>query len=196
LFVSRQVLEKLKAHLGDALLDSHDHRGDETAILAPEKLRETVQWLRDTPGLEFDMLTDLTAVDYLDQGGSRAGKGPRFEVVYQLYSVSRGHRLRLKIGVDLPDEVDDNGIANPVVDTISDLYGNANWTEREVWDLYGIRFTDHPDPRRILMYDEFIGHPLRKDYRIDRRQPLIRRPRKELEEVVLGRGVGNKRSLI
>lgn len=194
--MSRQVLEKLEAYLGDALLDSHDQHGDETAIIAPERLHETVKWLRDTPGLEFDMLTDLTAVDYLDQGGSPHGKGTRFEVVYHLYSVSRGHRLRLKIGVDLPEEVDDNGVAHPTVDTISDLYGNANWTEREVWDLYGIRFEGHPDPRRILMYEEFVGHPLRKDYRKDRRQPLIRRPRKELEQVVLGRGVGNKRSLI
>ncbi len=193
--MSRQVLEKLKAHLGDALLDSHDQHGDETAIIPAEKVHETVQWLRDTPGLEFDMLTDLTAVDYLDQGGSPFGKA-RFEVVYHLYSVSRGHRLRLKIGVDLPDEVDDDGIAHPTVDTISDLYGNADWTEREVWDLYGIRFEGHPDPRRILLYEEFVGHPLRKDYRKDHRQPLIRRPRKELEQTVLGRGVGNKRSLI
>lgn len=169
-------------HLGDAVLATHDHRGDETAVISADKLHETVQWLRDTAGLDFDMLTDLTAVDGLEQG-----KTPRFEVVYHFYSVDRGHRLRLKVGVEESD---------PEIDTISDLYANANWCEREVWDLYGISFRNHPDPRRILLYEEFVGHPLRKDYRKDYRQPLVRRPREELEQIVLGRGIGNKRSLI
>jgi NADH-quinone oxidoreductase subunit C len=180
--VSREVLEKLQAHFGDAVLSTHAHRGDETALIAADKLRDVCLWLRDTPELDFDMLTDLTAVDYLEQGHD-----PRYEMVYHFYSVDHKHRVRIKVGVQED---------SPEVDTISDLWGNANWCEREVWDLYGIKFRDHPDLRRILLYEEFEGHPLRKDYPKTKRQPLIRRPRKELEEVVIGRGVGNKRSLI
>lgn len=180
--MSRQVLEKLKSKLGAAMIDSHDYRGDETATIKLDRLHETLVWLKETSGLDFDMLTDLTVVDYLEQG-----RKPRFELVYHLYSVSQRHRLRLK--VLLEEE-------GPEADTISDLYANANWCEREAWDLYGIRFRNHPELRRILLYEEFVGHPLRKDYRKDFRQPLIRRPRKELDKIVTGRGVGSKRPLI
>lgn len=180
--MSQEVLQKLQQHLGEKVLEVHAHRGDETATIETNALHGTCLWLKETSGIEFDMLTDLTVVDYLEQG-----KTPRFEVVYHLYSVTRKHRLRLKVGVQEAD---------PEVDSVSDIWGNANWCEREAWDLYGLRFRGHPELRRILLYEEFEGHPLRKDYRKDKRQPLLRRPRKELEAVVLGRGVGNKRSLI
>ena len=107
--------------------------------------------------LEFEMLTDLTAVDYLP-------RTPRFEVVYHLFSPARGQRVRVKAPV--PEE--EASIASAV-----DLFPSANWMEREVWDLYGIRFEGHPDLRRILLYEEFQGHPLRKDYPKERRQPLV-----------------------
>jgi NADH-quinone oxidoreductase subunit C len=106
------------------------------------------------------MLADLTCVDYL-------GREPRFEVVYHLHSLSRRHRLRIKAGVSESD---------PTIDTVTDLWATAGWLEREVWDFYGVRFSGHPDLRRILMYEEFVGHPLRKDYVVDKRQPLVRRP--------------------
>lgn len=180
--MSREALQKLQQHLGEKVLEVHHHRGDETATIEADALHETCVWLKETPGLEFDMLTDLTVVDYLEQG-----KKPRFQVVYHLYSVGRKHRLRLKVGVEETD---------PEVDTVSDLWRNANWCEREAWDLYGLRFRGHPELRRILLYEEFEGHPLRKDYPKAKRQPRVRRPRKEIEAVVLGRGIGNKRSLI
>ena len=113
--------------------------------------------LRDHPDLAFDMLMDVTAVDYL-------GRTPRFEVVYQLYSLAHQHRLRVKVPVPEDD---------PTVPSAASLWKSASWAEREVWDMFGIRFTGHPDLRRILMYEEFEGHPLRKDYPLMRRQPLV-----------------------
>jgi len=128
-------------------------------------LGSALAWCRDEPSLGFAMLTDLTAVDYLKYPGH--ADGPRFEVVYHLYSLAHNHRLRLKVKVDEDD---------PVVPTAVDLWPIANWLEREVWDMFGVRFADHPDLRRLLMYEEFVGHPLRKEYPIDRRQPLIGPP--------------------
>jgi NADH-quinone oxidoreductase subunit C len=103
------------------------------------------------------MLTDLTVVDYL-------GDELRFEVVYHLYSVTHNHRLRVKARV---------GEAEPELASLTPIYASADWMEREAYDLYGIRFTGHPNLRRILLYDEFEGHPLRKDYPKERRQPLV-----------------------
>ena len=100
---------------------------------------------------------DLTAVDHLP-------KTPRFEVVYHLYSSSQGHRLRIKAWLD--DRA-------PTAASVTPLWASADWMEREVFDMYGIQFEGHPDLRRILLYDEFEGHPLRKDYPKTRRQPLI-----------------------
>ena len=106
----------------------------------------------------FDMLTDLTAVDYL-------GRAPRFEVVYQLNSLTQNHRLRVKVP---------RARGRPVSRRApTPLWKRASWAEREVWDLFGIRFAGHPDLRRILMYPEFEGHPLRKDYPVSQRQPLV-----------------------
>src|SRR3989442_1780412 len=112
--------------------------------------------------LAFGVLMDLTAVDYQKYPGRE--DGPRFEVVYHLYSLRWNHRLRIKVRVDEDDAV---------VPTAVLLWPIANWLEREVWDMFGVRFAGHPDPRRLLMYEEFVGHPLRKDYPINRRQPLI-----------------------
>ena len=103
------------------------------------------------------MLMDLTAVDYL-------GQTPRFEVVYHLYATGTNQRVRIKVRV--AEEAAE-------IASVVGLYLSANWMEREVFDLYGIRFDGHPDLRRILLYDEFEGHPLRKDYPKERRQPLV-----------------------
>jgi NADH-quinone oxidoreductase subunit C len=117
-----------------------------------------MRFLRDDEATAFEMLMDLTAVDLLGRGE------PRFEVVYHLYSVARRHRLRVKVRVSETE---------PVVDSLTPVWPAANWMEREVWDLYGIRFAGHPDLRRLLLYEEFEGHPLRKDYPKTGRQPLI-----------------------
>lgn len=151
------ILRRLLDVHGGAVEATHADHGDVTARVRLDRLVEVMTFLRDAPELAFDMLTDLTCVDYL-------GEEPRFEMVYHLYSLARNHRLRIKARV--PD-------ALPHAPTLCELWPSANWMEREVWDLYGVRFDGHPDLRRILLYEEFEGHPLRKDYPKERRQPLV-----------------------
>lgn len=152
-----EVLRRLIELAPDALLETHARLGDATAVVQASRLVGVMQRLRDDEGLAFEMLTDVTAVDHL-------GREPRFEMVYHLYSVSRNHRLRIKVPVpETPAEVD----------SLVPVWPSADWMEREVWDLYGIRFRGHPDLRRVLLYDGFEGHPLRKDYPKERRQPLV-----------------------
>ena len=131
--------------------------GDAMVVISPGALRKVMEFLKNDTRLLYDVLVDITAVDYL-------GQEPRFEVVYHLLSLSYHQRLRIKVGV--------HG-EKPAVESMTALWGNANWLEREVWDMFGIVFEGHPDLRRILLYPEFQGHPLRKDYPIRRRQPVI-----------------------
>jgi NADH-quinone oxidoreductase subunit C len=156
------ILEHLQQRLGTSIVETHDQHGDHTAVVLREALIETLRHCRDADALAFDMLTDLTAVDYLKFPGRE--DGPRFEVVYHLYSIRHNHRLRVKVRVEEDDAT---------VPTAVSLWPIANWLEREVWDMFGVRFEGHPDLRRLLLYEEFVGHPLRKDYPINRRQPLI-----------------------
>lgn len=157
-----ELLRRLRDRFGAAIVETHEFRGDTTAVVDRTALVDALRFCRDEPALGFDMLTDLTAADYLAFPGRE--DGPRFEVVYQLYSLAHNHRLRLKVRVDEDDAV---------VPTAVPLWPIANWLEREVWDMFGVRFAGHPDPRRLLMYEQFVGHALRKDYPINRRQPLI-----------------------
>ena len=156
------MLARLSERLGAGVLETHAHRGDHTAVVTREAIVDALTYCRDDAALRFDVLMDLTAVDYLKYPGRE--DGPRFDVVYHLYSMTHNHRLRLRVPVEQDD---------PVVPTATTLWPIANWLEREVWDMFGIRFAGHPDLRRLLMYEEFVGHPLRKDYPVDRRQPLI-----------------------
>ncbi len=151
------ALRRLIELLPDAVEATHADLGDATALVDTARVIEVLQTLRDDAELQFEMLSDLTAVDYL-------GEQPRFEVVYHLYSVAKNQRVRIKARVfeDTPE-----------ISSVVLLYPSANWMEREVFDLYGIHFKGHPDLRRILLYDEFEGHPLRKDYAKERRQPLV-----------------------
>jgi NADH-quinone oxidoreductase subunit C len=151
------VLRRLLEVHRDALVGTHARLGDATALVDAARIVPVMRFLRDDDETFFDMLTDLTAVDYL-------GREPRFEVVYHLYSLRRRHRLRVKALV--PEEPAE-------IASLCELWPSANWMEREVWDMYGIRFSGHPDLRRILLYEEFQGHPLRKDYPKERRQPLV-----------------------
>jgi NADH-quinone oxidoreductase subunit C len=156
------ILTRLDERFGPSLLERHAHRGDHTVVVAGEAIIDVLRFCRDDPALAFDMLMDLTAVDYLKYPGRE--DGPRFEVVYHLYSLRHNHRLRLKVSVA------EDG---PVVPSAVALWPIADWFEREVWDMFGVRFRGHPNLRRLLMYEEFVGHPLRKDYPVHRRQPLI-----------------------
>lgn len=160
----RPILEYLKERWSERILETHDFRGDETVVMRPEGLREAFRALKEEPKLAFNFLTDITCVDYLGK------KEPRFEVVYHLCSMRTRRRLRVKVPV--PE-------ADPTVESLTPLWHGANWLEREVWDMFGIRFLGHPDLRRILLYEEFQGHPLRKDYPVNLWQPLV--PEREVK---------------
>jgi NADH-quinone oxidoreductase subunit C len=156
------IIERLRARLGSAVVGTHAQHGDHTAVIERAALPAALNLCRGDADLGFDVLMDLTAVDYQKYPGRE--DGPRFEVVYHLYSLRWNHRVRIKVRVDEDDAVVPSAVA---------LWPIADWFEREVWDMFGVRFEGHPDLRRLLMYEEFVGHPLRKDYPINRRQPLI-----------------------
>jgi NADH-quinone oxidoreductase subunit C len=140
------IVEKLKTKFTTAVLDVVEHRGETTVTVEKEQIVAISTFLRDEAGYNF--LCDLCGVDYL-------GQTPRFMVVYNLYNITTKQRLRVKVPVTEEDAT---------VDTVSVVWGTANWHERECWDLMGISFNDHPDQRRILMPADWEGHPLRKDY--------------------------------
>ncbi len=124
-----------------------EYNGEVTVVLPPDNLLEALNRLHKE--FAFDMLEAETAVDYWPQ------TTPRFDVIYQLYSTGNNVQLRVRVPLD--------GNA-PSLPTIEGLFPNANWHEREIWDMFGIRFDGHSDPRRILMAADWVGHPLRKDY--------------------------------
>jgi NADH-quinone oxidoreductase subunit C len=161
--VSQIVLERLKERFGAAVRATSSDHGDDTAIIERGAILEVARFLREDPDCAFNMLIDLFGVDCLE-----LGRPERFEVVYHFYSVgAKKHRVRIKCPVPADD---------PVIDSIVPSWPGANWYERECWDLFGIQFRGHPDLRRILMYEGFEGHPLRKDYPYNKRQPLIGTP--------------------
>ena len=155
--MSQSAQIQLHQQFPTQILGVHAQHGNETLVCAPDAWLAIATYARDALG--FAMLTDLTCVDYL-------GDEPRFEVVAHIYNLTTKARLRLKARV--PEE-------KPEIASLFPIWPAANWLEREAYDLYGVKFTGHPDLRRILMYDEFVGHPLRKDYPKEKRQPLVRR---------------------
>jgi NADH-quinone oxidoreductase subunit C len=161
--MSKSVLDKLQAKFGGDILETHNAHGDDTAVVTPARWKEICQYLRSDPALDFNMFIDLCAVDY----PSRGEAGERLEVVLHLYSLTKRHRIRLKTRVG--DEV----LKGAEVDSVCDIWSGANWFEREVYDMSGVTFRGHPDLRRLLMYPEFVGHPLLKDYPANKAQPLV-----------------------
>lgn len=166
--MSKKVLQILQAQFGDAIVETHSHLGDDTAVVAPARWREVARFLRDDPRCAFDMFVDITAVDHQALGGAPGGE--RFEVVCHLRSLQYGHRVRIKARVGELDLAPTEGVE---IDSLVPVWKGANWFERETFDMFGVVFKDHPDLRRMLMYPEFVGHPLRKDYAANAIQPLI-----------------------
>jgi NADH-quinone oxidoreductase subunit C len=158
--MSKAVLEKLSAKFGSAVLETHSDFGDDTAVVDPAKWKDACEFLRRDPQLDFDMFIDLCGVDY-------PNRTPRMEVVLHLYSTTRRHRVRVKT------RVGDEDMENAELDSLTSIWSGANWFEREVFDMSGVTFRGHPDLRRILMYPEFVGHPLLKDYPAQKTQPLV-----------------------
>lgn len=163
----KKIFQKLQKKFPEQIYDGYTYRGDAIVVVDKNAIHDICKFLRNDRSLKFEMLVDLAGVDYLD-------REPRFEVLYLLHSFKLHQRLRIKAPIEERD---------PQIETVSDLWGIANWYEREVWDMFGIRFKGHPDPRRLLMYDEFKGHPLRKDYPITKRQPLVG-PDKNIDSVI------------
>ena len=151
-----EVMIRVLAGLGEKVLASHSQLGDDTITVAADQRLEVARWLQQDSELAFDLLMDSTVVDWDE-------REPRFEVVDHFFSTSSYHRLRVKCGVEEDVEVP----------SLAPLYGSAIWMERESWDMYGVSFSGHPDLRRILLYPEFKGHPLRKDYDKMAAQPLF-----------------------
>ena len=158
--MSQIALDRLKEKLGDAVLETHSRFGDDTAVVRADAWKAACEFLRSDGRLDFDLLVDLTAVDYPD-------RTPRIEVVAHLASISKRHRLRLKARVG-----DEEG-KGAEIDSVTSIWPGANWLEREAFDMFGVTFRGHPDLRRILMYPEFVGHPLLKDYPANKTQPLV-----------------------
>ena len=156
----------LKHKFPNAVLSFHSHRSDETVLIKRDYLEKVCLFLRDDSRCVFEIMVDITAVDRLEMNLKH-----RFEIVYHFKSLTHASRIRIKV----PLEEDDCKIAS-----ISQIWESADWYERECFDMFGIIFEDHPDLKRILMYEEFEGHPLRKDYPIDKQQPLMEL--KEIEE--------------
>ena len=144
-------VEMVRAALPDALLDVKEFAGETTLIVAPASVVQVARFLRDTRGLVYNYLSDISAVDYFPQY-NRPG---RFGVSYHLYSMLYNRRIRVKTFVDEDD---------PTLPTMTVVWPAANWLEREIFDMMGITFTDHPDMRRLLMPQDWEGHPHRQDY--------------------------------
>lgn len=174
----------------NAVRATHAYRGDATVVLHRDSLLEIARALKDDAVFQMNFLMDMTAVDFssftkrpssaffvssgvavrprLEMPDRERWPEPswpeRFAVVYHFFSLRLKHRLRVEVLVHEDDAE---------VDSLTPLWAAADWLEREVWDMFGIRFRGHPNLKRILMYDEFAGHPLRKDYPVNKRQPLI-----------------------
>ena len=141
------LVETIKNKLPGAVQDVIEFRGETTVVVQPERLIEVCTFLRDDPALKFDLLSDVSAVDH-------EPAHPRFAVNYHVYSLENNRSVRLKVWLDGEQ---------PHVSSVTAVWPGANWHEREVWDLMGVKFDGHPDMRRIFLPEDFLGHPLRKD---------------------------------
>ncbi len=154
------ISQLIQSKFPNDVISLADQAGDEAIYLKRDSVKKVLLALREDAEFQFDMLADLFAVDYLFW----EEKENRFEVIYNLYSTVKNHRIFVKVQVPEKDAQ---------VESVTSVWPAANWFEREVWDMFGVKFEGHPNLKRILMYEEFQGHALRKDYPYNKRQPLI-----------------------
>jgi len=155
-----ETADALRRQFGNAVQDVVYFRGEVSAVIETESIVDVARYCHDE--LDYDFLSDVSCVDWLD-------RSPRFDVIYHLTSLPHASRFRLKVRTD----------EDVPIPTVSVVWGAANWSEREVWDLFGVDFAGHPDLRRLLLPDGWIGHPLRKDYA----QTQIALPRPKSDKV-------------
>lgn len=151
------TISKLRARFPDEIVEGDDRQGDPSIVLKKGKIVDICHFLRDDPDLLYKVFIDLCGVDYLG-----FGKTPRFAVVYHLFSLEKRQRIRLKAFLEEADLT---------IDSVVGVWKGAEWPEREAFDMFGIRFNNHPFLHRILTHNQFVGHPLRKDYPADQRHP-------------------------
>jgi NADH-quinone oxidoreductase subunit C len=167
--MSKAVIDALVERFPEAVYEPYvGVGGDDCAFVKKERIADVCRFLKSERG--FDMAPYVTAVDYL-------GQDPRFEVVYNLYATRTNERVRLRVKVPEQD---------CSIPTVTGVWRGVDWFERYCFDMYGIRIEGHPDPRRILLYEGFVGHPLRKDYPLRGRQPII--PEREIKDIFRGPG--------
>lgn len=158
---SMEIAKRLQAQFPDEVLDAYEHQGQTAVIVSGEKIVDILRWLRDDSLMDFKHLMSLCAVDNI----KRMEDGLlRFEIVYNLYSINKKHSIRIRAQVREADHS---------IDTVTTLWTGADWLERECYDLMGITFIGHPDMRRILLPDDWEGHPLRKEYPLKGKEEWI-----------------------
>lgn len=145
----KEIAEKIKERYPSEVQQIGEFRGQVSVIVKKDQIKGIMRYLHETPEFDFDFLKDLCGVDYLGR------KGLRFEVVYHLYSMRHRHAMRIK--AEVPED-------DCSIESVVEIWKGANWHERECYDLFGIQFKGHPDPRRILLPEDWTGHPLRKNY--------------------------------
>lgn len=171
--MSERALQLVAEKFPDAIVHGYSQHGDETLVVQREQLLDVLRFCHDDPALDLKLPASLTCVDYIDEK-------PRFELVYTLYSITRKHRLRLKVRVSEED---------PSVPSALGIFRGLDYWERYCWDMYGIKFTGRDgETPRLWLYDEFEGHPLRKDYPLRGRQGLI--PERDIRDIFRGPGPG------
>lgn len=161
----QSIVTQLESAFGDRIVNVQLEAVDEWIEVQPAALVEVCEYLRDTQGIQLDMLNCITAVDYLHTDPKKAAKvdwEPHLEVVYHLSSIAHKHSLVVKVKLDRWQDTEGQQI--PEVDSVSHIWSTADWHEREVYDLSGVRFVGHPGLKRILCPDDWVGYPLRKDY--------------------------------
>ncbi len=163
----KEIAEAIRDRYPTEVREIKEFRGQVSVIVRKDRIKEMLKYLHETPEFYFDFLEDLCGVDYLGR------KEPRFEVVYHLYSMRHNHMIRIR--AEVPED-------DCAVDSVVDIWQGANWHERECYDLLGVTFNGHPDLRRILLPEDWEGHPLRKDYPLQ--SDLGDREWKDYKEVV------------
>jgi NADH-quinone oxidoreductase subunit C len=196
--MSQALVDLVREKFPEAIVASHTHRGDEVVTVKRENLVEVIAFLRNDPQTDLKLLRQIVGIDLLTYKSEMTGGGalasievpeydlqkkstvePRFYVAYNLYSITRKHALRVRVDLRSDDVK---------VPSITSLYRTADWWERYTYDMFGFEFTGHPNLKRLLMYPEFVGHPLRKDYPVRKRQPLV--PELDFPDLIRGPGPG------
>ena len=173
--MAKAAFQALVAKYPDAVYEPYEGvGGDDCVFVVKQRIVDVCRYAKEDPSLAFNMAPYITAVDYL-------GQEPRFEVVYNLLSTVHNHRARLRVKVPENDAI---------LPSVTGIWRGADWFERYCFDMYGIRFSNHPDLRRLLMYDEFEGNPLRKDYPLKGRQPLV--AEREIHDIFRGPGPADR----